>query len=114
MTTFDITLNNLCSAEFTCTYEESAQFWRNIEEKCANELTTYVDWSATPSSLEQNQHTVIASYGSLLFFYFAVPEHNSICYKSSSGGKFNLLQFGEKKECNIYFISDIYLVFTLF
>ncbi|GBC05822.1 hypothetical protein RclHR1_06440009 [Rhizophagus clarus] len=85
MTSFDNLINELCSSEFTCTYEESKQIWGNIMEKCANELSTYVDWSAAPSTLEQNQHSVIASYGSLFFFYFAVPEHNSICYKSSSG-----------------------------
>ncbi|CAG8672941.1 uncharacterized protein OCT59_005874 [Rhizophagus irregularis] len=82
LTAYNEVITNLCSLDFSCSYEEGKKIWQKVEEKCANELTIYIDWSANPSSLD---HTVVSSYATILFYYFSVPEHNSICHKSSGG-----------------------------
>ncbi|CAB4479561.1 hypothetical protein RhiirA1_511644 [Rhizophagus irregularis] len=82
LTSYDKAVKKACSIEFSCTYEEGKQIWERVEEKCANELTIYVDWSANPSSLDE---TVVAPYATLLLFYFAVPEYSSLCHKTSNG-----------------------------
>jgi len=89
LATYNETITRACSAEFSCTYEESKQYWGSVETKCANELTTHVDWESDPENIS---HAIISPYGALIAYFFAVPEHNSICHKDSSGGKF-ILQF---------------------
>lgn len=87
LTSYDQAVKNACSIDFSCTYEEGKQIWERIEEKCVNELTTYVDWSANPLSLNI---TDVEPYAALLLFYFSVPEYSSLCHKTSSGGKSSL------------------------
>ncbi|GBB89886.1 hypothetical protein RclHR1_16710002 [Rhizophagus clarus] len=82
LTSYDQAVKNICSIDFSCTYEEDKQIWERIEEKCATELTTYVDWSANPLSLES---TIVEPYAAVLLFFFTVPEYSSLCHKTSSG-----------------------------
>jgi hypothetical protein len=90
LTTYNKVIKNACSADFSCSYEEGRKTWQRVEEKCANELTTYIDWRANPSSID---HTVVSAYATILVYYFAVPQHNSVCHKTSSGGMYDLIIF---------------------
>ncbi|CAB4427174.1 unnamed protein product [Rhizophagus irregularis] len=82
LTFYNEIVKNSCSADFSCSYDEGKKMWKKIEEKCANELTIYIDWSANPSLLD---HTVVSSYATIFSYYSAVPGRNSICHKASSG-----------------------------
>ncbi|GES81584.1 hypothetical protein GLOIN_2v1846162 [Rhizophagus clarus] len=75
-------IKNVCSADFSCGYEDVKKKLQNVEEKCSNELSTFIDWSANPLVLD---HNVVSAYATIILYYFAVPEHNSICHKASSG-----------------------------
>ncbi|RIA91085.1 hypothetical protein C1645_822479 [Glomus cerebriforme] len=85
MTLYNKAIKEACAAEFSCTYEEDLKIWSGIENKCATELSTYIDWSANPNSFTSNDNEILRAYGSLLLFYFVIPEHNSVCHKTTNG-----------------------------
>ncbi|GBC07615.1 hypothetical protein RclHR1_07580003 [Rhizophagus clarus] len=82
LTSYNEVIKNVCSADFSCGYEDVKKKLQNVEEKCSNELSTFIDWSANPLVLD---HNVVSAYATIILYYFAVPEHNSICHKASSG-----------------------------
>ncbi|CAB4425587.1 unnamed protein product [Rhizophagus irregularis] len=71
-----------CDEKFSCNYDEAESLWKKVEEKCPNELTTKVDWSADPSTLDR---TVTGAYATVIFYYFGIPDHNFMCLKTSNG-----------------------------
>ncbi|CAI2165046.1 18068_t:CDS:2 [Funneliformis geosporum] len=82
MTPYDESVRELCDEEFTCTYEEAEPVWKEVKTKCATELSTLVDWTQNPSTIDK---TVAYAYGVVLIYYFGIPDHDFLCHKSSSG-----------------------------
>jgi hypothetical protein len=86
-----------CDEKFSCTYDESESLWRRVEKKCPDELSTKVDWSADPLTLNR---TVTGAYATVLFYYFGIPDHEFTCKESSSGGKLEIIEFKKTIEEN--------------
>ncbi|GBB99282.1 hypothetical protein RclHR1_03470017 [Rhizophagus clarus] len=81
-TPYDEAVKETCDERFSCTYDEAESSAKRVEEKCSNELSTKVDWSADPLTLNR---TVTSAYGTVISFYFGIPDHDVMCFKSSSG-----------------------------
>ncbi|RIA91084.1 hypothetical protein C1645_875659 [Glomus cerebriforme] len=81
-TLYNKAIEDACAAEFSCTFEEASQIWNEILNNCPTELSTKVDWNANPNYLD---NSIIEVYATLLAYYTVIPEHNSVCHKTTSG-----------------------------
>ncbi|RIA88695.1 hypothetical protein C1645_739201 [Glomus cerebriforme] len=82
ITPYNEAVKESCDAGFSCSYQEAESLMKEVENKCPKELTTHVDWSANPTTLDS---TVTGAYGTVLFLYFGIPDHDAVCVKSSNG-----------------------------
>src|SRR2546421_322427 len=82
-------VKDICDENVSCKYEDAEYSWRRIEKKCHKELHTKVDWSRNPKKIDP---TVSIAYGTLLFYYFGIPNQKSTCVKKD-GSKFIIFLF---------------------
>jgi DNA-directed RNA polymerase subunit RPC12/RpoP len=75
-------VKDICHEKFSCKYKDAEYSWRQVEKKCEKELHTKVDWSQNPKNIDL---TVASAYGSVLFYYFGIPDHDATCVKNSDG-----------------------------
>ncbi|CAG8546157.1 805_t:CDS:2 [Funneliformis caledonium] len=79
---FKPSLDKYCALEYTCDQTEVDQAIEKIKTDCATELSTPLDLTADPKTIEFN---TLLAYATFLAYYGGIPSHESICLMNDQG-----------------------------
>ncbi|CAG8557810.1 316_t:CDS:2, partial [Scutellospora calospora] len=103
LTYFKKGLKNYCDQQFNCDLHTAEKYWTEIEQVCVKELSDKIDLNGDPKKVDK---TVLMTYGTLFTYYFGIPEHKALCYKSSDSDEFCVVDLLEKLMNYVKEVTD--------